>query len=144
MYPPSRRRHNGHMVSAERVRAIAVAEQAIHAHALARLLGTSRDIEVVAAEIMIDNARATIVRTRPDVVVVRTSDAMLHRFREVFDLQLEMPEIGFVVVLDNRAGGSARRAPFHRAMVVLPADFSLAALLSSVTTVGVDQLLVAI
>jgi hypothetical protein len=132
------------MMLPERVRAITVAEQAIQANALALLVGTSPQVEVIASEIRVDSARATIERRRPDVVVIQTSDPMLFRFRRLFDLQLEMPELGFVIILDNRTGGSARRAPFHRAMVVLPAEFSLAALLSSVMLVAGERLLVAV
>jgi DNA-binding NarL/FixJ family response regulator len=118
------------------VRAVAVAEHAMQANALALLLSTSPEVDVLAAEIRVENARATILRTRPDVVVLRSTDVSLGKFRSIFDLQLDMPEVGFVLVLENRSGCSARRAPVARAITVLPADFSLAELLTSVADVA--------
>jgi DNA-binding NarL/FixJ family response regulator len=144
MYPITSLPHNETMVLPECVRAITVSEQAVHANALALLLGTSAQIDVVASETRVKAARTAILRSHPDVVVIRTSESNLYLFCRLFDLQRELPELGFVIVLDEETGGSARRAPLHRATVVLPADFSLAALLSSVMSAAGHRPLVGV
>ena len=144
MYPATSLSHNGAMVLPEPVRAITVSEQAVHSNALALLLGTSPQIDVVASETRVRTARTAIVRTRPDVVVIRTSDSNLYRFRRLFDLHLEMPDLGFVIVLDEETDGSVQRALLHWATVVLPAEFSLAALLSAVMTAAGHRPLVGV
>lgn len=93
------------------------------------------EISVISAESDVVAARDAIIRARPDVVVLECADANLRRFRAVLDLQLAMPKLGFVIILTNHIGTAARQPPVDRAVLVLPAQFSLADLLSSVMSV---------
>ena len=118
------------------VRAITVAGHVVQANALRLLLSMTPDINVISAEADVAHARSAIVRARPDVVVLECADADLQRFRAVMDLQLAMPQMGFVLILTNRIGTAPRQPPVDRAVLVLPAQFSLADLLSAVRTVA--------
>lgn len=118
------------------VTAITVADRVVQVNALRLLLSMTSEIDVLSSETDAATARDAIIRSRPDVVVLECTDDGLRRFRSVLDLQLAMPKMGFVLILSNRTGTTPRRPPVDRAMLVLPAQFSLADLLSSVTSVA--------
>lgn len=118
------------------ITAITVAGHRVQANALRLLLSTTPDVDVISAESDVASAREAIVRARPDVVVLQCADDDLRRFRAVLDLQLAMPKMGVVLILTNHTGTTAGRPPVDRAVLVLPAQFSLGDLLSSVTSVA--------
>lgn len=121
---------------ARAVAVITVAGHLVQADALRQLLSMSPEIDVISAESDVVAARDAIIRTRPDVVVLECAHADLRRFRSVLDLQLAMPTLGFVIILTNHAGTTARQPPVDRAVLVLPAQFSFADLLAAVTSVA--------
>jgi hypothetical protein len=118
------------------LRVMAASEQAVRANALGLLLSTCPQIDMVGTSVGVEDARSAALRLRPDVVVVSVAVDGLTRFRRVFDLQLDIPEMGFVMVLADRSGASVRQPPVNRAVLVLPAEFSLADLVSSVIDVA--------